>query len=250
MARTVLEFVQDILTEMGGDEVNSISDTIEATDVANILKQVYSEIVDEYSLPSTSTLRALEALSDTDLPNVMKIPDDSWDIKWIKYDTRVGVSDNKNYRTIEYRDPDSFVQYVNTNPSTDTTNFQVVQWTADVPLVIAKTKAPTYWTSFDDEFIVFDSYDSDVDSTLQASKSIVMIETRPELVIADDNTVDIPLNLENLLYITTLNRCNAGTRETINPETSLEGRRLRIRAQRNKWRQGRQTDTGPNYGRR
>jgi hypothetical protein len=33
-------------------------------------------------------------------------------------------------------------------------------------------KAPEYYTSFDDRQIVFDSYDADVDSTLQKSKTI------------------------------------------------------------------------------
>jgi hypothetical protein len=55
MQSTVLELVQEILSEMGGDEINSISDTIEATDVATIMRRVYMEMVDEYSLPTISS---------------------------------------------------------------------------------------------------------------------------------------------------------------------------------------------------
>jgi len=248
--RTVLELVQGILNEMGSDKVNSISDTIEAEDVAGILGQVYSEIVDEYSLPSTQSLRALTGLGDTDLPNVMEIQDDAWNVKWIKYDCRLDVSGNKTYRDIIYMAPIDFVTLVNGQPSTDTTNYQVVQWDANVPLVINKYKAPTYWTSFDDTLIVFDSYDSNVDSTLQSSKSIYLVETRPVFTVDDDFLPDIPENLENLLYITALNRCMSTKTKELNPKTNQEENRLRVRGQRNKWRQGRQEFTGPDYGRK
>lgn len=244
--RTVLELVQDILREKGGDEVNSISDTIESSDVAGVLRQVFWEIVDEHSLPSTQELKALEGLGDTDLPNVMRIPEDDWNIKWIKYDNRIEVSGNHSYADISYMAPYDFVSMVANNPSTDTTNYQVVTIN-NIPLVINKTAGPQYWTSFDDEFIVFDSFNQDVDSTLQTSKVIVLVESRPNLILADDTVPDLPHNLENLLYIKTLNRVN---KDNINPKLEDREHKMTIRSQRNKWRQGKQTDTGPDYGRK
>jgi hypothetical protein len=38
---TLLEIVQDVLNDMDSDEVNSISDTVEATQIANICRSVY-----------------------------------------------------------------------------------------------------------------------------------------------------------------------------------------------------------------
>ena len=38
---TLLAMVQDILNDMDGDEVNSISDTVEAEQVAQIIKTTY-----------------------------------------------------------------------------------------------------------------------------------------------------------------------------------------------------------------
>lgn len=247
---TLLELVQDILNESGGDEVNSISDTIEATSIATLMRRIYFEIVDVNSLPSTGTLRALVGLGDTDLPNVMQLQDNAFDIKWIKYDVRLDPSDQKNYRTIRYLSPEDFVSCVNQNPSGDTTNFQVVQWDANVPLIISKVKGPDYWTTFDDNYIVFDSYDSNVESTLQSSKCIYYSESRPEFYIEDDFIPEIPENLENLLYIKTLSRYLSGQHDKINPQVELEKNKLQIRSQRNKWRQGRQTDTGPDYGKK
>lgn len=248
--RTVLELVQGILSESNGDSVNSIADTIEATDVAYTLKQVYLEMVDQYSLPSTERLAALTALSDLALPNVMKIPDASWNIKWIKYDVREDVADDKHYVDIQWMEPHAFIEMLASNPNTDTTNYQVILWTADVPFVINKYKAPNFWTSFDDKYIVFDSYDVDVDNTLQASKSMCLAETRPTFTESDAFVPELPENLENLLYIKALNRYTATRNRELNPKTNQQEDRMTVRAQRNKWRQGKQHYTGPDYGRR
>lgn len=249
MQRTVLELVQTILTECGGDEVNSISDTIEATDVATLMGQVYSEMIDEYSLPSVKTLGSLVGLGDVDRPNIMQLADGDYDIQWIKYDNRVETDSNKSYADICFMEPRDFVTMVNSNPSTDTDNYQVVLWTANIPLIIKKTCGPTYWTSFDDNYIVFDSYNSSVDSTLQSSKSIFYSETRPTFFIEDEFTPELPENLENVLYIQTLNRYMA-TDDKINPVTNRSEGRQRTRLSRNKWKQGRQKYTDPNFGRR
>lgn len=248
MQRTVLELVQSVLTEIDGDEVNSVADTIEATSVATLMAQVYSEMVDEYSLPSTKTVQALEGLGDLDLPNLMHMPDDVYHIEFIKYDVRNAVNDPKNYKDIIYLDPATFIGRLSGN-STDTTNYKVVQWDANVPLVINKKTAPTYWTSFDDNYIVFDSYDSDVDSTLQSSKSMIYSETRPQFFIEDAFIPELPENLENVLYIRTLNRYLA-TDTRINPVTQKQERRMEVRTMRNKWRNHRPSYTGPNYGRK
>jgi hypothetical protein len=249
MQRTVLELVQGILTETSGDEINSIEDTIEAGDIASIMAQVYSEMVDEFSLPSTKTIQALTGLGDPALPNFMQLPDDAYNIEFIKYDCRLESDDDKNYRDINYLDPNSFVNLVNGNPSTDTTNYQVVQWDSNVPLIIHKLKAPSFWTTFDDNYIVFDSWDSNVDSTLQSSKSIIYSETRPQFFIEDEFTPELPENLENVLYIRTLNRTLA-TDTKINPVTTVRERRSDVRTMRNKWKAKRQTYFDPNFGRR
>ncbi len=46
-------------------------------------------------------------------------------------------------------------------------------------LLITNNQPPMYWTSFDDTYIVCDSYDADVDSTLQNSKTqcLAYVET-------------------------------------------------------------------------
>lgn len=250
MARTLLDLTQTILSEMVSDSVNSISDTIEATSVAENIRQVYLEMIDEYELPSNRKLVALEGLGDTSKPTHMRMPENVSSLKWIKYDTRTDVTANRSYATIHWMEPSDFVEYVNGRPSTDTTNYQVVQYDSNIPLIIDKRNGPSYWTSFDDEYIIFDAFDSDVDSTLQSSKCICEVEFRPTLALTDTAVPDLPQNLENVLFIRALNRSFVGRKGQVNPKTEQVERRMNIRAQRRKWRSNRLADTGPNYSRK
>lgn len=247
--RTLLDIVQGILGEMVSDEVNSISDTLEATSIANVVRQVYLEMVDEFDLPAEKTLRALTGLGDVTKPTHMKLPQEVSLVEWIKYDVRIDPAANKAYRDITFKDPLDFVTMINLRPSTDTTNYQVVQWDANVPLIVGRRVGPTYWTSFDDNYIVFDSYNENVDSSLQSAKTICEVEVRPVFLLDDEFVPALPENLINVLYIQALARCMVDFKDRVNPKVEQKESRMRVRTMRNKWRQGRQQYLGPDYGR-
>lgn len=247
---TLLDLVQDILGELNSDEVNSISDTTEATTVAGIIRRVYRDIVSEQDVPSKMDIVNLTGLSDTSRPNIMQIPENVSRILWIKYDNRVDVAADRAYADIPYKDPLDFIAYVNARPDTDTTNYQVVQWSINMPLTIYKYAGPTCWTSFDDEYVVFDSFNIDVDSSLQASKSIAQVYKQPSLTLTDTAEVDLPENLESLLWHEAFNRASIALKSEQNPKNERNENRFRVRAQRNKWRQGRMKEDYPSYGRK
>jgi hypothetical protein len=248
--QTLLDMTQDILSAIDGDEVNSISDTVEAMQVVAIIKRCYLDIVTEHELPCNEGLTKLIGLGDVDKPNVMQIPESVSKVNWIQYDCREDVDGDKEYRDMKYLAPLDFMHLVNSRSSTDTDNNVVVEIETDVPLVIDKTKAPTYWTSFDDEYIVFDSYNSDVDSTLQQSKSIIHAGSEPTFTIDDDFIPDLPENLFSYLYNKAEANAFAKLKQETNIKTEQSENRHRIRAQRNKWRQGRAIIEGPDYGRK
>ena len=64
MPKPLIEYVQDILSSMDSDEVNSISDTVESMQVATILKNCYEELVANIELPEEYTLFHLDSSSD------------------------------------------------------------------------------------------------------------------------------------------------------------------------------------------
>lgn len=83
--KTVLDIVQDVLSEMDSDEVNSISDTIEAEQVARIVRSVFYDIVEEMDISFKGQLIQLESAVEADKPTLMKIPDDVSKVHWINY---------------------------------------------------------------------------------------------------------------------------------------------------------------------
>ena len=61
---TLIELVQDILSDSDGDEINSISDTIEGQQCATVIRRIYQDIIETYDLQGTETAFKLEASGD------------------------------------------------------------------------------------------------------------------------------------------------------------------------------------------
>jgi hypothetical protein len=249
MADTLLSIVQDILAEMDGDNVNSISDTIEATSVATIVRSVFKDMVEEHEIPGRCDLISLTGLGDTDKPTHMMIPDNVQRISWIKYDRRLESGADKAYGDVYFKEPYEFVGLCNSRPSTDTTNYQVVAYSANTPIIIGKLAHPTWWTTFDDKYLVFDSFNSDVDATLQASKVMTQAYIRPVLTLSDTAIPEIPENLMRNLYHQSLSRCLIDLKTVVNPKAERNENRFRVRSQRNKWRSRKHKEDTHNWGR-
>lgn len=85
MKYTLLNMTQDILSSMSADEVNSISDTSESLQVANIIKQKYFDLINRVPLPEHEQMVQLNPSLDSTAPVLMYIPDGIADLKWLKY---------------------------------------------------------------------------------------------------------------------------------------------------------------------
>lgn len=95
MKQTLLQMTQDVLSSISGDEVNSIADTVEAMQVATIIKNVYFNVIARAGLPEHDQLFQLTASGDPASPTLMYRPDNVNKMEWIKYyDTNIndGVS--------------------------------------------------------------------------------------------------------------------------------------------------------------
>src|SRR5690606_23061665 len=57
---------------------------------------------------------------------------------------------------------------------------------------IKTNQFPTYWTSFDDVYLVCDSYDASYDDTLKSSKTQALIVRNPDWITQDDFVPDLP----------------------------------------------------------
>lgn len=248
--RSLLSMVQGILNVMDGDEVSSIADTAESQQVARVIEDVYWDLVDEHDLASTMDLFALEGLADTTKPTHMHLPDNVSKIEWVKYDCRMSNDEPKSYQEIQRLDPVQFVELCVSRDSTDTDTFLQVPYTNNIYLTIAKTAPPSYYTLFDDEYVIFDSYLATLDTTLHSSKTICYGNMRPPFTSEDDDFIpDLPENLFGTLYNESMSRCVNNWKQSILPKIEQSASRMRVRTQRNKWRQD-MVHKGPDYGRR
>jgi hypothetical protein len=243
---TLLEMVQNILSALDSDEVNSISDTVEASQVAEIIKESYYDLLPVLDVPERKALFYLDPVGSTK-PTLMSIPSDLSSIDWIKYDYR--ESGTGDYRHIQYVHPEDFLDILNPRVGQD----NVEQYTINnTYITVYNDKNPTYWTTFDDDQIVFDSYDNDLDANLQAAKSQVWGTRDPGWTAEDDF---VPLYLDSNMFPTLLAEAKSvsfiNLKQVSSAKEEQRSRRGLIRTQneRNKAR-GSYFDRLPNYSRR
>lgn len=195
---TLLDMVQDIMSDMDSDEINSINDTAESLQVAQIVKTSYYNIVDGKDYAWMYELFQLDSSGTQDRPTHMAIPDDIIDLKWIKYNNRK-ITDTKNkYQKVEYKNPEDFVELMNTRDSSDTKVTSVTD-PSGITLHIYNDRGPTYFTSFDDENLVFDAFDSVKEDTLTNSKTQVYGKRSVAFTLEDTFTPDLPVQMFSYL---------------------------------------------------
>ncbi len=100
---TLLEMVQDIMSDMNDDDVNAISDTIESLQVAQIVKSVYFEMMANKNWPHLKKLDNLESSNEAAKPTHMKLPDLVKELEWIEYNKRTEAAPTKSrYELVKY----------------------------------------------------------------------------------------------------------------------------------------------------
>jgi len=188
---TLLDIVQDILNDIDGDEVNSISDTEESTQVAQIVKTTYYEMLGRRNWPHLSKLTVLTSLADSSHPTYLNTPENMSRMEWFKYN-KIKSGETKNrYDTIVWKDPDEFIALTN-DRDVSKTNVEEITDFDGAKFQIFNDKAPKYFTSFDDRYIVMDAYDSDVEATVQGSKTQVRLYLLPDWTVDDTFIPDLP----------------------------------------------------------
>lgn len=197
MKRTLLEIVQEILSEMSSDEVNSINDTIESQQVANIVKSCYNELISNRNWPHLKKLTQLDSSGTLSKPVFLKMPEGLREMELVKYDCRKTSSDKKEFKEIKYMHPDEFLSYVNKRDSLKS-NVRTIS-DSGVELLIVDDKAPDFYTSFDDVYIVFDSFNKNIDDTLKHSKTQILAYIEPSWVHEDNAVPNLPADAFALL---------------------------------------------------
>jgi hypothetical protein len=249
---TLLEVVQDILSDADGDDVNSITDTVESDQCARVVRDTYNQLMDLHDLEHIKTLKQLEATSGT-TPNVMSRPEGFHTIEWVRYDKRAAATDPQKLEYVDYVTPDAFVGRV-AGRNTDDSTVDAITLSTGAVLPIINDQAPTFYTIMDEggDELVFDSYDSNLETNLQASKSLSYGSMRPTLALADTTTFDsVPEYLVVLIKRESRAMFFDLYKDGITSEIDRTRRRAEVRAQRQR-NIVKDTDNNnyPDYGRK
>lgn len=245
MKLTLLEMTQTILNKMSSDEVNSIGDTTESMQVANEIKTTFYNMWGNIEQPYQYNLVALEPSVDILRPTHMKVPENVDNFKWIKYNT--GTAAEPAYQFVEYRTPEEFLY--NIGHYTDNSYAQTVQDYSGSYIVIQNNSHPSYFTMFDDEYIVFNSYDADVDDTLQASKVQAFAQTIPSWTMEDSFVPNLPAKHFPQLVAEAAAACSAYFKQVASPIDQQRARQQYVRHFNNRNRQLKADDMVLDFGR-
>lgn len=184
MKMTLLDMVQSIMSDIDSDEVNSYTDTPEAKQVAEIIRQTYFNIITRANLPEHNSLFQLTASGNVSLPVVMYRPDDVVKVDWIKYNKDTDdVDTNVEYGYVTILPLQQFLDMIHAfNPDEDNVESMDID---SITYYFRTDRAPCYCTILNDSTFIFDSYDNEVDTTLQTSKTLAFGRVVPTFTMAD-----------------------------------------------------------------
>lgn len=234
MKYTLLEMVQIVASALDSDEVNSISDTVEADQIAKIVKTTYYDLATDLGLEEHETLFELTASGDSAKPTLMTVPSGILKINWIKYNNKEDAETTPNYKEVEYVPFEDFLreQQGLRELTTGVGTMTVVQNTESFELMYRSDRHPTKYTTLDDEQLYFNSFQTDVDTTLQKSKTMCHGLKYPTFTMSNSFTPDLNPQHFSLLLNTVKERAFNELKQIDNRNATKEARRQKIIGQK------------------
>lgn len=218
MARmSLLEMVQNILSALDADTVSDVSETVESQQVTEIIKESFYELLSSRQWPFLQILSSLDGVGDTANPTKMKIPDGLNKVMWVRY----------NGKEILYLTPDDFYAKIRTRlASSGVVDASGYGLNVD----------PTYYTSYDDKYFVFDSRDSALDNTLQQSKSTIFGIKEIPFVLDNAWVPDVPEKFFPLLLSESKAQSFVNLKQQANGREERKAQRRRVELRNEAWR--------------
>ena len=181
MKYTLLEMVNKVMP-VDSDLVSTISDSTEAIQVSSIIEDQYFLMVSNRVIPEHKELIKLTAASDSTFPTHFRYPSQVSSVERVWYAT----DDVYSYKELTWLEPEDFLKLTDGLQSNYVATTTKVGGTA---LRVNNNAMPTYYTSFDDDWIVMNSYKATVDTTLQESKSRASVVKLPTWSPHDDTFI-------------------------------------------------------------
>lgn len=208
---------------MNSDSVSTLaaaSSTEEALVVASIAEQTYQFIHSQNDWPYKKKLTTLEGLSDSTKPNYLKIPDGINEVEWFKYN-------NKSYTYISQSQfLDDSEQRQKRFDNGDVTITKVTDF-GGVDIYIRNDIDAVFYTSFDDNYLVFDGYDKAIQTTMHSALSKAYVVEGVTFTIDDNFIPFLPEGMESYFQAEINSAAHKYLRQTqslVDEKRSLQGR--------------------------
>lgn len=218
MKKTLLEVVKSVLNAMESDPVNSISDTEESLEVVVHAQEAFESLLTDRDWPFLRTKYQLVSLADTSQPTTMGIPEGAGKVFWLKY----------NGKDVAWMDPKPFQDMLDQRKAADADNIDENGFGTD--------KDPMYFTSFNDNELVFDSRNQADDAVLQASKSVAYGTLYPQWESEDDFVIPLPGKMMPMYMAEVKSVCFLNIKQQANPKEERKSQRGRNIMQNEAWR--------------
>jgi hypothetical protein len=250
MQLTLLDVVQQYLDATSGFYVDSIFDNDEAQQIANIAERIYYEMVQEFpNLLFVQKDVTLDAVSDVTKPNFLLIPSAVQNIKDSELFYNISETGDLQYKPLKYCSPLEFLSITAQYSSKDT-SVDVINGFDNQKIPVINDEWPSYFTSFDGVYIVTNAYNSEYDTTMQASKTRVLVTQMPVFLQQDAFLIPIPQHVSTTYLTMVLDECFNLVYQQPNAKISQKARKLRIRLQQASQVIGSGGRAGISYGKR
>ena len=228
MKSTLLQVVQSILSDMDSEDVNTISDTVEAQQVASVVEDTYFNIIAARSIPEHNKLIPLVSLANNAKPTHFTYPARTKQLMRVDYN--IGTASVPDYREIVYVEPLVFIDRM------DETGKKVTTVDQSVELFVASDKDPSYYTSFNDNHIIMDAYDVSVEANLASNKTRAFCAIYPTFSQTDSFAIDLDQTLMPLLLAESKSACMSLFKGGSDPKVEQAARRLKSYVQNDQYK--------------
>lgn len=256
MQYTLLELVQLILSSMDGDEVDTILETTESEQIANVIKSTYWDIISRADFPEIYTFFRLTQTSAA-TPTMMTLPS-TLSLEFVKYNGILEDSEGDTsdlFQDVEWMALEKFLSrmYSLSTDDSDVTGYTATIDGATQSFFAINTRPPQYYTTFNDQTVIFDAFNSDEEDFLEAEKTMCYGKKLPTFSMSDSFVPDLPDQFFSLLLNESKALAFAELKQVTHAKAEQRARRGWINLQKRDRKlneSNRPLNNLPNYGRK
>lgn len=248
MRYSLLQIVKDVLSSIDSDEVEDIAENTEAIQVTEIIRSSYFALMSEKNWRHQKKGLFDVAPFGVSKPTHVRLPDNVKEVLYVNYDKRRNEEDPFAFAPVKYLHSDDFIRFTNGRRSTDEAVHLITDFSG-IQFMIRDDSPPTHYTSFDDKYLVFDSFNKEMEDTVVGHK--IQGEGYFLPVWLDDNDFipDLPSEMFQMLINTAKRTASINLKQSDNPQFASAERRQRGAMSNKGWRVS-DIEMYPNYGRR